>query len=203
MVFQELFIWLAREHQLSQLIDAPGGSCWLLRALWAPMVPPGGCWRKFMKTICFIQQNVCFSFPRAFPNVSHELYSRSFKIYENHCFVAFWIQGQKIIKSSIPGLVLSASGPHPGQKIIKSSLLGLVFSMSGAKARMSSNRTSWDWFCRLLEPRLESHRIRTSGIDFLDFCGQSQKGIKSGLLKLLFSTSGTNARESSNQDFWD
>ena len=26
MYFQELFIWLAREHQLSQLIDALGGS---------------------------------------------------------------------------------------------------------------------------------------------------------------------------------
>ena len=34
--FQELFIWLAREYQLSQLIDAPGGSCLLLGALWWP-----------------------------------------------------------------------------------------------------------------------------------------------------------------------
>ena len=34
-----------------------------------------------------------------------------------------------------------------GQEVIKSSLLGLVFSASGAKARKSSNRLSWDSFC--------------------------------------------------------
>ena len=44
-----------------------------------------------------------------------------------------------------------------GQKVIKSSLLVLVFSTSGANARKSLNRASWDSFCRLLEPRLESH----------------------------------------------
>ena len=51
MYFQELFIWLEREHQLSQLIDAPGGSCWLLEPLWASMVALGGPWRKYKKTI--------------------------------------------------------------------------------------------------------------------------------------------------------
>ena len=51
MIFQELSIWAALEHQLSQLFDALGGSCWLLGPLWAHMVPPGGSWRKFMKTI--------------------------------------------------------------------------------------------------------------------------------------------------------
>ena len=193
MYFQELFIWLAREHQLSQLIDAPGGSCWLLGALWARMVPPGGSWQKFMKTIVLFSKTYVFHFPGLLltspmscildPLFCSLLDPRA----ENHQikhpgtgFVGFW---------------------SPGQKITKSSLLGLVFSLSGAKPRMSSNRASWDWFCRLLEPRLESHRIKTSGVDFLDFCGQGQKGIKSGLLKLLFSTSGTNARESLNRDF--
>ena len=56
MSFQELFIWLAREHQLSQLIDAPGRSCWLLGVLWAPMVTLGGIWRKYMKTIYLLSK---------------------------------------------------------------------------------------------------------------------------------------------------
>ena len=148
----------------------------------------------------FIKQNACFSFPRASPNVSHELYSRSFKIYENHCFVAFWIQGQKNIKSSIPGLVLSASG---------------------AQARKSSNRASLDWFSRCPEPKPESHQIelpRTGFIDFLsqcrkvmkarllggflDFWSQGQKVIKSSLLGFVLSTSGAKAEKSSNRVFW-
>ena len=33
------------------------------------------------------------------------------------------------------------------QKVFKSSFLGFVLSTSGAKARKSSNRVSWDWFC--------------------------------------------------------
>ena len=53
MYFQELFIWLAPEHQLSDLIDALGRLCWLLAALWAPMVDLGGSWRKYMKTIVY------------------------------------------------------------------------------------------------------------------------------------------------------
>ena len=129
-----------------------------------------------------MKQNVCFSFPRAFPNVSHELYSRSFKIHENHCFVAFWIQGQKIIKSSIPGLVLSASG---------------------AQARKSSNRASLDWFSRCLEPRLECHQIEPPGDGFVDFLSQGWKVIKSNFLGLILSTSGANASKSLNRATWD
>ena len=127
---------------------------------------------------CFIKQNVCFSFSRAFPNVSHELYSRSFKINENHCFVAFWIQGQKIIKSSIPGLVLSASG---------------------AQARKSPNRASLGWFSRCLEPSLECHQIEPPGTGFVDFLSQGWQTIKSNLLGVFLSTSGGKARKSSNR----
>ncbi len=70
-----------------------------------------------------------------------------------------------------------------GQKVIKSSFLGLVLSTSGAKARKSSNRASWDWFCRLLEPRPESHQIEPPGTGFVDFWSQGQKVIKSSLDK--------------------
>ena len=64
--FSELFIWLAREHQLSQLIDAPGGSCWLLGALWAAMVALGGSWRKYMKTILLFSKTYTFHSPGLF-----------------------------------------------------------------------------------------------------------------------------------------
>ena len=66
MYFQELFVWLAREHQLSQLIDAPGGSCWLLEPLWASMVALGGSWRKYMKTIVLCSKTDTFHSPRLF-----------------------------------------------------------------------------------------------------------------------------------------
>jgi hypothetical protein len=121
-----------------------------------------------------------FFIPRAFPNVSHGLYSRSFKIHESHCFVAFWIQGQKIIKSSIPGLVLSASG---------------------AQARKSSNRASLAWFSRCLEPRLECHQIEPPGTGFVDFLNQGWKVIESRLLGLIFSISVAKVRKVSNRDF--
>jgi hypothetical protein len=152
-------------------------------------------------------------------------------------FIDFWSQGQEVIKSSLLGLVLSTSGakarkssnraswdwfcrlpePRPeshqieppgtsfvdfwsqGQKVIKSSLLGLVLSTSGAKARKSSNRASWDWFCRLLEPRPESHQIEPPGTGFVDFWSQGQKVIKSSLLGLILTTSGAKARKSSNR----
>ena len=155
--FPKSFIWLAREHPLSQLFGAPSGSCWLLGALWAPMVALGGSLRKFIKTIVFFvfQNNIYLSYPRAIPNVSQELYSGSLRIHENHCFVDSWIQGQKIIKS-IPGTGFVDFWSQ-GQKVIKSSLLGLVFSISGVNARTSSNRASWDSFCRLLEPRPKSN----------------------------------------------
>ena len=78
--------------------------------------------------------------------VSHEQYSGSLKLNDNYCFVDFWSQGQKSIKSSFLGLVLSTSGTKaesheiepPGigfldfwsqsKKVIRSSLLGLVLS---------------------------------------------------------------------------
>ena len=66
MYFQELFIWLAREHQLSQPIDAPGGSCWLLEPLWASMVALGGSWRKYMKTIRLFGKTDTFHSPGLF-----------------------------------------------------------------------------------------------------------------------------------------
>ena len=66
MYFQELFIWLAREHQLSQLIDAPGGSCWLLEPLWASMVALGGSWCKYMKTIVSLSKADTFHSPGLF-----------------------------------------------------------------------------------------------------------------------------------------
>ena len=66
MYFQGLFIWLAPEHQLSQLIDAPGGSCWLLEPLWASMVALGGSWHKYMKTIVLCSKADTFHSPGPF-----------------------------------------------------------------------------------------------------------------------------------------
>ena len=66
MYFQELFIWLAQEHQLQQLIDAPGKFCWLLGAFWAPMVDLGGSWRKYMKTIVLLYKTYTFHSPGLF-----------------------------------------------------------------------------------------------------------------------------------------
>ena len=111
MYFQELFIWLAQEHHLSQLIDAPGGSCWLLEPLWASMVALGGSWRKYMKAIVLLQGR-CFWFPRAILNVSQDVYSGWFKMHEDYRFVDFWIQGQKTIKSSLMGWFWSLLGPR-------------------------------------------------------------------------------------------
>ena len=111
-------------------------------------------------------QNLYFSFPRAILRVSQKLYSGSLRVHESHCFVDSWIQGSKIIKSS---------------------LLGLVLSTSGAMAGKSSNRASWDWFCRLLEPWPESHQIEPLGIGFVDFLSQCWKVIKSSLLGFVLS----------------
>ena len=66
MCFQELFIWLAREHHLSQLVDAPGGCFWLLELLWASMVALGGSWHKHMKTIILCSKTDTFHSPRLF-----------------------------------------------------------------------------------------------------------------------------------------
>ena len=100
---------------------------------------------------------------------------------------------------------IEPSGTHfvdfwsQGRKVIKSSFLGLVLSTSGAKARKSSTRASWDWFCRLLEPRPGSHQIEPPGTGFVDFWSQGQKVIKSSFLGLVLSTSGAKARKSLNR----
>ena len=71
--FSRIFHLATREHQLSQLIDAPGGSCWLLGALWAPMVALGGSWRKYMKTIVLLSKTYIFHSPGLFWT-SHKTY---------------------------------------------------------------------------------------------------------------------------------
>ena len=81
---------------------------------------------------------------------------------------------------------------------MKSNILGLALLTSAAKAGMSPNRDSWDWFCRLLEPGLASHEIEPLGTVFVDFWSQGQKLIKSSFLGLVFFTSGDKARTSSN-----
>ena len=42
------------------------------------------------------------------------------------------------------------------QKVLKSSILGVILSTSEAKARKCSNRASWTSVCRLVKPRPES-----------------------------------------------
>ena len=68
---------------------------------------------------------------------------------------------------------------------------------------VASYRASWDWFCRLLEPRPESHQIEPPETGFIDFWSQGQKVIKSSLLGLLLSTSEAKARKSLNRASWD
>ena len=84
-------------------------------------------------------------------------------------------------------VVLSLRHPLDTGLKIKSNLLELILSTSGAKAGKSSNRASWDYFCRLLEPRPESHQIERPGTGFVDFWRQDQKVIKSSLLGLVLS----------------
>ena len=90
-----------------------------------------------------------------------------------------------------------------GQKAIKSNFLGLVLPTSWAKAGKSLNRASWDSFCRLLEPRPESHQIDSAGTSFVDFLSQCEKVMKSSFLGFVFSTTGAKARKSSNRVSWD
>ena len=70
-------------------------------------------------------------------------------------------------------------------------------------ARISSNRASWVWFSRFLEPTPESVQIELPGIRFIGFWSQGLKVFKSSFLGLVFLTSGANARKSSNQASWD
>ena len=70
-------------------------------------------------------------------------------------FVDFWTQGQKMLKSDSLGPILSTSGP---------------------KARKCRNRTSWDPFCRFLDPELETNaEIGLPGTHFVDFWTQARK----------------------------
>ena len=66
-----------------------------------------------------------------------------------------------------------------------------------------SNRASWDWFCRLLEPWPESHQIELPGTGFVDFWSHGRKVIKSRLLELVLVTSWANAEKSLNRVSWD
>ena len=76
-------------------------------------------------------------------------------------FVDFWTQRQKMLKSDFLGPILSTSGPN---------------------ARKCKNRTSWDPFCRLLDPRPENAKIAVPGTHFVDFWNQGQKMLKSDFL---------------------
>ena len=65
-VFSRIVHLATQEHHLSQLIDAPGGSFWLLEPFWASMVALGGSWRKYMKTIVLLSKTDTFHSPRLF-----------------------------------------------------------------------------------------------------------------------------------------
>ena len=148
MYFHDLFIWPTREHQLSQLIDAPGDSCWVPGVLWSPMVALSGSWRNFLETIVLSSKT--------------------------HIFHPPWL-----FLTSPKSYILDNS------KCVKT----IVLSTSGSKAREQSNHVSWGWFCRLLEPRLESHQIEPPWTGFLDVWSQGQKAIKSSFLGLVLPTS--------------
>ena len=136
MHFQELFIWLAREHQFWRSMDGPGGSSWLWGALWVPMVAPGGSWRKFMKTTVLLSKT-CICHSPAILNDSHELYSESFKI--------------------IKTIVLSTSGANGKKSSNRTSWAWFCRFLGPTEARKSSNLVSLDWFSRCPEPRPERY----------------------------------------------
>ena len=79
----------------------------------------------------------------------------------------------------------------------------IVLLIPGSQIRKSSNRASWDWFCRLLEPWPESHQIELPGTGFVDFWSHGRKVIKSSLLELVLVTSWANAEKSLNRVSWD
>ena len=56
----------AREHKLSQLVDAPGGSCWLLEPLWASIAALNGSWHKYIKTMVLFGKTNTFHSPALF-----------------------------------------------------------------------------------------------------------------------------------------
>jgi hypothetical protein len=93
-------------------------------------------------------------------------------------FVDFWSQGRKVLRSSLPGVILSTSGNN---------------------ARKCSNRSSWASLCRLLEPRPESAQIEAPRRHFADFWSQGQKLLRSTLPGVILSTSGAKAGKCSDR----
>ena len=70
----------------------------------------------------------------------------------------------EITKSELLEPISSTSGTlEQGQKMLKSTRLGSILSTSGPKARKCSNRNSWNPFCRLLCPLQENAEIGTPG----------------------------------------
>ena len=88
------------------------------------------------------------------------------------------------------------------QKILKSGTLGPILSTSEAKARKSSNRTSWTSFYPLLETQPENAENGPSGTHFVDFWNQGQKILESDLLEPILSTSGAKASKCLNLTSW-
>ena len=152
--FQELFIWLLREHYFSQLLCVLGGSSCLLGALGAN----GSSWRRLAEINSnhrFIKQTDIFHFPGLLLTCPMS------------CILDHWKSWKPLFcrtldprlenhEIELPGTGFNDFWSQ-GQKVIKSSLLGLVVPTSGAKASKSINRAPWDCFCGLVEPRLESH----------------------------------------------
>ena len=92
-------------------------------------------------------------------------------------FIDFWSQDHKVIKSRLMGLILSMPEHHristsgndfvdicsQAQEVIKSrhleprprshQIIIMISSTFRSQARKSSNRYSWDWFCRLLRDK--------------------------------------------------
>ena len=93
----------------ARLLAALGCSWRLPAAPWVPMATSVGSWWKCMKIIVLFEQHFYFSFRMAILNVSHELYSGSLKVMKT--------LGQKVIKSSFLGFVLSTSGANAGKSL--------------------------------------------------------------------------------------
>ena len=131
-------------------------------------------------------------------------------------FIDCWSHWQKVLKSIIlEGLLAprpeSAQIDHSGihfvdfwsllQKVLKSIILEHILYTSGAIGRKCSNRSFWNSFYRLLEPRAESAQIAHSGAHAIDFWSQGQKVLKSSILELILLTSGAIGRNCSNLSF--
>ena len=120
MYFQELFIWLAPEHQLSQLIDAPEHQFWS-RCFMSMFI--GGALVLTKQHFTIVKQSLQ---NHVFSRIVHLASTRAPVIAahrrllepwpESHQielpgtgFVDFWSQGQKVRKQSLLGPPLSTS----------------------------------------------------------------------------------------------